>query len=293
MAKKRILTEVQIEWLKNNYINLGAEGCGKFLGKTKQQIKTFVKNNKLHLKISKELLKSLVGRKIGKQNNEYGINPEQFYNIQTPEVAYILGLLWADGYVYKNEEKNAFKIVLETKYEDFLEFKEILSKIGKWAFYERNRKKYSKQGRAVAFNRPLVNFLIENDYKVKSNESADKILSKIPDHLKHYWFRGLLDGDGYICKRDYKLTISSSFEQNWEYLQNLSKKLNIISKTVKKIEKTGKSSYFLLSGKKNSIPFLDYIYKDFDKDNIGLNRKYLIYQEKLNKLKRKSSKPSF
>jgi len=53
-----------------------------------------------------------------------------------------------------------------------------------------------KQGRLIIHNRPLVKYLVDNDYLVKSNASADKILSTIPEKFQHYFFRGLIDGDG-------------------------------------------------------------------------------------------------
>jgi len=47
----------------------------------------------------------------------------------------------------------------------------------------------------LGFKNPLE-LLVDNDYKLKSYNSADKILSKIPNSLHHYFFRGLIDGDG-------------------------------------------------------------------------------------------------
>ncbi len=42
----------------------------------------------------------------------------------------------------------------------------------------------------------IKEFLLENDFDKKSLLSPTKVLSKIPDELKHYFFRGLIDGDG-------------------------------------------------------------------------------------------------
>jgi len=46
----------------------------------------------------------------------------------------------------------------------------------------------------------IYDFLSENNYKEKSYVSATKILNKIPNNLKKYFFRGYFDGDGSIYK---------------------------------------------------------------------------------------------
>lgn len=281
---KTLLNEQEISWLKENYYSLGASGCSQYLNKTPLQIRTFIKSRRLKLLASKEAKAKPPGRPRGKNVEDYKVDPRQFFNVVTPEVAYILGLLWADGYIYNNDKKRAYKVVLETQYEDAIIFQKILSKTGEWPFYKRARKKMKEQGRSVCFNEPLVRFLTENDYLVKSDASADKILEKIPRNLRHYWFRGLIDGDGGISKRDYTVSIYSSLTQKWDYMEALCKELDIKSRISKKETDSGNASSFHISSMRSFLIFLDYVYQGYPVDKIGLERKYLIYKKNKDKI---------
>jgi len=73
---------------------------------------------------------------------------------------------------------------------------DIFNSTGKWRYYNISRNQWKPILSAVVNNRLLYEFLVDNDYKLKSYNSADKILSKIPNSLHHYFFRGLIDGDG-------------------------------------------------------------------------------------------------
>ena len=113
-------------------------------------------------------------------------------------------------------------------------------KTGKWKFY----KKTSHNTIPCRLtNKFIHNFLVENDYISKSTASADKILSKIPEHLKHYWWRGYFDGDGCFCKsnRSYIFTISSNIDQNWNFIDTLFNNLDIFYKIKFVIRKTRNS----------------------------------------------------
>lgn len=161
--------------------------------------------------------------------SEYNLNPEQFLNITSPEVAYILGLLWADGYIYK---KNYFNTInIECKKEDLEYVKDVFMKIGKWNIYYRKRINRAEQMTFHTNNVYICDFLIRNDYGSKSFLSADKILSNIPNDIKHYWFRGIVDGDGcfYINedKKIYQFSLSGPYEQDWTYFENLCRQLKI------------------------------------------------------------------
>lgn len=225
-----------------------------------------------------------------KQNNEFSVNPDQFFNVASPEAAYILGLLWADGYVLRRKTTwrgnfySEYRISLTNQRDDFDVFLPTLKKVGTWRVSYRKLKKRKEQGTATVSNRPLVNFLIENDYTSKSTLSACKILSKIPDNLKHYWFRGLFDGDGCIYHNPdglhIKISICSSYEQNWEYVEKLFREtLNESSFFIRRnIRKNGNRHSKVEVVKRSAIlKFLNYIYNGYKIDGIGLTRKYEKY----------------
>jgi hypothetical protein len=213
-------------------------------------------------------------------------NPTYFIDEMTKESVYILGLLWADGSL--GNDKNC-DIRVEIVKEDLDKLSEIFKKTGKWNYYERTRNKWKPIASFVINNRTFFNFLIENDYKNKSLVSPFKIIDIIPENLKHYFFRGLIDGDGcfYINQKQYtyQFTITSSYEQDWSYLENLLKNYDIkysICKRQsinKKTEKMNRSSVLRITNKNDIKKFGEFIYKDYDSDQMGLNRKYKIFEQ--------------
>lgn len=174
-----------------------------FLKRSKETIAAKAKC--LNLKIDRNLWKKRQGDVArGKPkkpipNNERKVNPEQFFNIQTPEVAYILGLIWADGYV------DIERISLSVVTKDMKDYIPIFLKTGNWnaSLSKQRVLNEQPQQKIRCYNKPLSLFLIENDYRIKSKSSPDKILSKIPKHLQHYFLGvGLMVMDVYMMEMD-------------------------------------------------------------------------------------------
>lgn len=111
------------------------------------------------------------------------INLGLFTNITKPEVAYFLGYFYADGSIRGDGKAPALTI----QKEDGFEIAPLIHSFGKVSQYE-----YKKKGKKDIitfkfYSRGLWNFLFEHDYNEKSTRSADKILSKIPKELHHYF----------------------------------------------------------------------------------------------------------
>lgn len=265
-------TDEEIKFLIENYSKKGAKFCGEYLKRSYDTIQS--KCKRLGLKVIRNW-RSENGLKNKKTiNDNYKVPIQQFINPTNPEIVYILGLLWADGYVCL-----PYEISLSTTYPDADYFSSLFLKTGDWKIY--SLKKYKSTWKTpckiITSNFYLVNFLINNDYKSKSYESADKILSLIPENLKHYWFRGLLDGDGYIRtdnKGSHSISFSSSYEQNWNYLEELCKKLDIKYHISKFIGKSNKFSSFQVYGIYKTIKLCEFIYNNYENDKLGLKRKY-------------------
>lgn len=212
-----------------------------------------------------------------KQSN-FKVNPKQFIIVKSPAIAYILGLLWADGYVYQHKYQN--KISLECQKDDFEIFKNILLQTGDWSIQYRHRKNRKEQGTASTNNRPLTTYLKSLGFSSKSTSSACQLLKTIPTNLHKYWFRGLVDGDGCfyvdVVKHRYQFSISSSINQDWTFFRNLLNSLSVKYSEYKSIHKSKnhKCSRIRITGKQNIVTFGKYIYDGFDKDNLGLLRKF-------------------
>lgn len=277
-----------IQFLKLKYSEFGAIYCAEILNKKAANIRQFA--IKLNLKVSKEQIsrsrsESLLNFQNNKPNNDFRVNVEQFINIKIKEVAYFLGYFWADGYIQKEKSnsRRASEIRLEIAKEDYESIKHIFDKIGDWSVYFRQRQKHHKEVAIICTNnRNLLNFLKENGYSEKSHSSANKIISKIPIELRPLFFRGLIDGDGHV-RFDPKyysklITITSTIEQDWSYVEDVIKSLNIKYAIYKHIGKKGAYSIVSVNGD-NALTFGKYLYDSYEEDNIGLNRKYLKFKE--------------
>lgn len=206
----------------------------------------------------------------------YTLNEHYFDSIDTPNKAYIIGLLYADGCVYK--ETNMVTISLQEQ------DKSILDKINK----------------EIGSNRPLrliryhdKNPNWSNQYQLSINSSyiIDKLIQlgvvpnkslkiKFPMWLKEdlyfHFLRGYIDGDGCIVKNEKRVGLvgTDDFCQYIsEYLYN---KLNIhcsISVCHKRVDSPVRD--LRVSGSKQVKVLLDELYKNAD---MYIDRKYNLYK---------------
>ena len=158
-----------------------------------------------------------------------------------------------------------------------------MNKTGNWAACIKQNKTGKDIISFTCNNQYIGKFLEQNDYHIKSGASADKILSKIPKKMQHYWWRGYFDGDGcvQISKQrkqcgQCSISITSCYDQNWSFINLLEAKTNIKFNIRKYIRKDiySKSSQITTSGRINCLKFAHYIYKDYGNDKIGFVRKY-------------------
>lgn len=211
------------------------------------------------------------------------VNGDDFIEIKTKYHAYILGLLWADGWIiYKKKNKS---IRIELTYEDAKIVESIFDKTGKWNKYyiEKNSFRKKRMG-FVASSAKFADFLFENDYKYKSLKTPEKIYSKIPEKYKKYFLLGWSDGDGcfYFNVKTNRIeyTVAGSYEQDWSLLEKIFRENGITNYRVKrKIMKNGNkySIIRILAG--DQIKLLKNILYT-DGFTFGLKRKF----EKLEKI---------
>jgi intein-encoded DNA endonuclease-like protein len=184
--------------------------------------------------------------------------------------SYLMGFLWADGYLVKGRKT----IRLEIVNDDFECIRNILSRCGKWSVYNRLRKGRRLQTIASTDSKHLYDYLSDLGYIDKSYLSACSVLSVIPDKLKSYWWRGYFDGDGciYVHKRQYlnQISLAGSFNQDWEFAEDLLSELGIKYKVLRRVQNGSKDSIVRFCRKKDCINFGEYIYQGIQ---FGLDRK--------------------
>lgn len=281
---KIVWTEDKLNLLIENYSKFGLKHCVDLLKLKSSQISAKV--GLLKLKLNKGVKSNIcIQMHVNNGGKIYKNFAENFIFCKTKYHAYLLGFLWADGHL-----GDYHKIGCNIRKDDGILLKNIFFKTGDWRLYERKGYRNSKDQLSFEIsNSILYNYLKSNDYYSKSTNSACKILSNIPEKFKHYWFRGLLDGDGYID--EFLVGICSSYDQNWNYMIKLCKKLDIqykirrekwFNKKYNKINRCSKIRIMKGIKSRNDISakvFLDYIYKGYNIDNIGLSRKYKLYVE--------------
>jgi len=267
------------------YPDNGADFCAQKIDKTNLQIIQHA--NYKGLKLNKDLASLSRIKGCEKKSEEYNVNPDQFFNIKKPEVAYILGLFWADGYVKTFKRKSGGNYILRILFSesDYLDIKPVFDSLGKWGVYKQKKAKESwKQCVSIVTgNKPLVLFLIDNDFQEKSLKTPTKILSKIPDNLKHYFWRGYFDGDGTFSytpfKSKFRMGFCGNYDQEWLEQESVLSHLQIKYSKVLRIGGKGSYSALICSNSEGCSAWGDYIYKEKQCLNIGFRRKFDKYIE--------------
>ena len=215
---------------------------------------------------------------------KYPIVENFFDEINTEEKAYILGLLYADG--YNNTDKNEVCISLK---EDDVEILNRITEIiqpTKPLFYldmspdNRGMKNSKNQYRITINNKHISQKLVELGCgKAKSSILVFPSDIQVSNSLINHFIRGYFDGDGSVSKgKNPKIDIISTPE----FLIPLQKILNNILKIgITKLNTKGHHSNanvttLQIGGKLQCIRFGDWIYKDA---TIYLERKKKVFDE--------------
>lgn len=277
---EKIWNEEKDEILKKFYHENGAEYCSKICKSTRRQAQN--RANRLGITITKDLRSSIMRENCVnawnlKKPERFNVNYTYFTENFIKESCYLLGFIWADGYL---SDKHSHKIIVENLREDLESIEKTFNAVGKWTKTYRKRGDRREQARFETSNFVIFDFLVKNDYK-KNGASPKKILKLIPEELIKYWFRGYFDGDGcfYLNLKNhcYQTSLSSVYEQDWDFLFDYFGDLNF--KIQKIIRKNGnRHSSIRITNRRDIIKFGDFLYDDFF-DGIGLFRKYKKFME--------------
>jgi len=211
----------------------------------------------------------------------YTIDDTFFDTINTEHKAYTLGLLYADGNVYKNT------IRITLKSEDFYLLKHIKKSInysGPLQFIKRKEKNYSDLYNLDINNKKLSKSL--NRLGVVENKTHKlDYLYNIPDNLIHHFIRGYFDGDGSVWltkpkKQTHTPQIRFSIVGNYNFIDKIQNiicnncNLNKTKLMQRHKNRNNNIVHFTYGGKNVSKSFFDWLYKDA---TIFMIRKYNIF----------------
>lgn len=219
-----------------------------------------------------------------KQKEKYPRNSRYFQTIDTPEKAYWLGFLYADGGVTDSGSIHRVRINLaECDYEHLVKFRKAIGAFNtpiKETVKRTNGKEY--KGYYISFSdKEMVQDLISKGcFPKKSLKLNFPTEEQVPYNLIYHFIRGYSDGDG---------TITCSYPHGKEFLPYFSWGLlgtetfltsvkNILGKPKLKLENK-KTHYGLkITGNKQLFNILSKIYTDSCSD-IELSRKRNKFNE--------------
>lgn len=205
---------------------------------------------------------------------KYYFNEHYFDQIDTPEKAYILGYLYADGCV--PTKGSGIRILLHQQDREIL---------------ERFRKAFEHPQPLCQYQDRFVIFRVNSIYMRKVVAKWGLVPRKgplirfpnfLPFELVSHFVRGYFDGDGCIFEANEgrsirsKFTYSVSICSNFEFCHGLQKFLKEYLNFEMNIQKTKSPAVVQLRcrGNRKCKVFLDFIYKD---DTISLTRKKAKY----------------
>lgn len=204
-----------------------------------------------------------------------------FERIDHAEVAYILGYLWADGWV--GDQHVSISLVAD----DAVHLRTILERHCKrLSIHHRHRKAEGFTRRpqtdiAICDSR-FARLLLSFDYGNKSKVTPQKILAHIPQRLHPAFWLGYYDGDGHCKPNGHEISFTSTIEQDWTDMISLCKQLDIPYRIRRYIHpsRPHRFSAFIVRGYVAKCRLLDYLYTY---GHLGLPRKAEKYHHILTK----------
>jgi hypothetical protein len=267
---ERIKPELQNKIIELYQNGLSEKKIEKEIGVSRPTIRKILKENNIHIRDNTEY-------------RVYSVNENYFDIIDTPNKAYTLGFLYADG----NVSKEKYNIQLSLQEGD----KHILEQISQdmksesplvFKNFEKYNRNQQNQYSLVIHNKHLHSAL--SQWGIIPNKTHILTYPNfLEENLHRHFIRGVLDGDGCIHpphgKNEKIKTVDICGTYNFCIgLKNIIESiLNIHCSVIKTSPDPKRTTYRVtISGRLQVCKFLDWIYSDAD---LYLYRKYDIYQK--------------
>lgn len=293
--REQILTALKL-YNTNNNMSLTARQTGMSIGTIRRYILhpelipqySITEDNQiidlLRSGYTYEQIKDITGhsidliRRLAKENNlmrgkgpaSHVGDPTYFDQIDTEHKAYYLGWLMADGCVSLSR---GYYLKIAIQYRDRIMIERFLESIQ--ADYKIHKR--IQKGKPYAYVsigcKQIVTALIK--YGVVPHKSGNEIVPDIVPHLIPHFFRGFFDGDGIVSDSQGKRSLRSGFIATENIIKAIQ---DIMGTNITYIHPKNTSEechiYTFLWGKKDSLRFSNYIYRDA---TIWLERKREIF----------------
>lgn len=255
---KVFLTLEQEEYILNNYKNFTTKELSEKLGCTIRDINIFLDYKNLIF-----------------NSKKYNLDENYFEVINTPNKAYWLGFLYADGCVLVREKNNKKSYILEISLNEdditHLEKFKMCLKSNSPIKYKTIKEKY-KSCRLAICNKKICEDLIKLGCTPrKSLTLTFPSEEQVPKELIPHFIRGYLDGDGCVFNNGKEKRIGFVGTKNiLENIQDIMYKEFGLTKT--KMQPQGQAFQCMWSGTGNLKTWFDYLYNY--EDIIFLQRKF-------------------
>ena len=256
------ITKDQIDYMMQAYVieKKNTNKIGKELGISSVTVQSYLKKNGIVLSPQK-----------------YKFNEHYFKEINTPNKAYFLGLIYADGCVFPKKNSCAIKLTKEDEYilEEFK--KDIDSQ--KPLNYTKSKPITGTTYIGKAQSKIELNskILIDDLQKLGVIQNKSLVL-KFPSEMPYMkdFIRGYFDGDGCIYNSQKRIMLNFVGSENFckGLCDFLKSQLDIDVST--KQDKRGNSWYLYIHRIGDVLKFCKYIYED--ENCVKLNRKYEKYK---------------
>ena len=202
-----------------------------------------------------------LGVKCPRTERKPNLDDSFFNDIDNEYKAYILGFIFADGYIESNERT----VTLNINSKDI----DILLKIKKHLKCQNDIRK-SSTSNCIRLYMSSINLVKSlNSLGVTRNKTYSLKMPSIENDLVRHFLRGYFDGDGHIGKRQCALVIGS--KQMYEDFNNI-----IMNKFKKKLYCSSNDKYYRIQFNRSDFDIIKWLYDDC---NIYLDRKYKAYIE--------------
>ncbi|MCL5435207.1 MAG: hypothetical protein M1405_02355 [Patescibacteria group bacterium] len=255
----------EIEFLNENISKMTYKQMGVIIHRSPNSIQSKIRYLPIQAKIKK-----------------YKVN-SNFFKIWSPEMAYVLGFIGADGNVCRSGRGHTLHIACDDK--------DVVEKIKSILSYEGPIHQKVRDNGKISYSIRICDQVIFNDL-IKLGITERKSLTftppKIPKNLIRHFIRGYFDGDGSVSLRNisYKSKLVVDFytasQPMSEFLYRRIKQLlknSYNGKIIIAMEDQKTPYYRINLGQKSAFKLFAYMYKD---TNLYLERKYNKFIEGIN-----------
>ena len=218
------------------------------------------------------------GVEIRKDNHVYKADYRKFENIDTPEKAYWLGFIAADGCVFTRKENATIKIAIHQKDREHLEkFQKFMNSNVKITEYL-NDTGYSEKSPTPMCSISFNSVDMAQDFIKHGIVPKKSLILEPPKIDKEFYLPyilGYFDGDGTIFKYNNDTEFTIGFVGSLETIKWINEVLGL--NAILEQRRAGSQTYYIRCGGTNK-PY-KYLKMLYDSTEVHLTRKFILFQE--------------